>query len=71
MIQLKVKPGVGYNQKTVIYINPKCGHEQEFGYSAPYTCQETACLEKIPDVDKLVGDSNCDRRVKYWAEGKL
>jgi hypothetical protein len=71
MIQLRVKDGVAYNQKNVIFTNPKCGHEQDFNYSAPYTCQDTTCTERIPDVDRLIGSTNCDNRVKYWAEGKV
>lgn len=70
MIQLKCKQITEF-RKTIVYKNPKCGHEQVFEYSAPFVCQHLDCKEKIADVDNLVGDKNQDRRVKYFAEGKL
>lgn len=70
MVQLKYKRISEY-RGTILYRNPKCGHVQSFEYSAPFVCQETACRQKIADVDKLVGDKNQDRRVKFYVEGVL
>jgi hypothetical protein len=72
MLQLRIKPGAG-NQKTIFFTNPKCGHKLEFGYSAPYTCQDANCSEKPPSVEKLIGEYATAQgaRVKYYAEGKL
>jgi hypothetical protein len=70
MYQLKVKPGTG-NQKTMYFINPKCGHELSFSYSTPTVCQAPNCSEKPPQIDRLEGDYSTAARVKYFAEGKL
>lgn len=70
MIQLKHKR-INEHRRLIVYKNPKCGHEQRFEYTVPFRCQETSCTEKLADIDKLVGEKNQDRRVKYFVEGKL
>jgi hypothetical protein len=70
MLTLRVKPGIG-NLKTIFFKMPKCGHELEFSYTAPYTCQDTNCKEKPPSVDRLIGDYAIAARLKYYAEGKI
>lgn len=70
MFQLSVKPGIGA-QKTIYFTNPKCGHELEFGYSAPYRCQDPSCNEVVPPIEKLMVEHSAAARVKYFAEGKL
>ena len=70
MLQLKVKPDVGYT-KTIYYKMPKCGHEIEFNYTTPFKCQEAGCDEKPEQIDRLYGEHSMAARVRYFAEGKI
>jgi hypothetical protein len=68
MLKLKYKQVSEY-KKQVIFVNPKCGHTQTFEYNIPYVCQHSICTEKPIPVDKLIGSSNQDARVKYFDGG--
>lgn len=70
MYKLRIK-NPNEHKKEMIFINPKCGHVQICDYSIPFRCQDKACLEDIPQVDRLAGDKNQGARVKFFAEGKI
>lgn len=70
MFKCKIECITEFKRKTV-FINPKCGHTQEFEYTSPLRCQDDSCIEEIPRVDKLYGIGNQNTRVKFYAEGKL
>ena len=68
--RLKYKETTAF-QKNVLFQCPKCGITVEFGYSAPYRCPNKECDAKLPLIEKLIGKSNQNNRVKYFAEGKI
>jgi|APCry1669188970_1035186.scaffolds.fasta_scaffold02856_5 hypothetical protein len=70
MLNCKIQHITEIKRKT-IFINPKCGHTQEFEYSSPFRCQDHSCFEEIPKIDKLYGCLNQDSRVKFYIEGKI
>lgn len=70
MLQCKILPGFGY-QKKMFFVNPKCGHPQEFTHTTPFKCQKEGCDESVESVDRLTGEYAIGTRVKYYAEGKV
>ena len=65
--------------KKARFFNPKCGHQQEFQYSAPNVCQKTDCMALVPDnikklfdMDKSIGEDAFQMsRVKYFVESSV
>jgi hypothetical protein len=70
MLKCKTKPITEFRSET-IFINPKCGHIQKFEFCTPIRCQDPKCNVDVPDIEKLFGHKNQERRVKFYAEGKL
>ena len=71
-LKLKIEEnGVGYNNKKFFFRPEKCGHLNDFRYSAPRKCEFPGCEVELPDVHRLYGNTNQYVRVKYFAEGKI
>jgi len=70
MIRCVIKPITEWRYETT-FTNPKCGHVQKFDYCTPIKCQNLDCNADVVDVDKLFGKHHQDRRVKFYAEGKI